>query len=121
MDDMQELIDRYIAVWNEADPARRRALIARTWAAGARYLDPLMAGDGREGIDAMIAGVQQRFPGLRFSLIGAPDGHNDRIRFRWALGPAGGEAVVEGTDFATVASDGLLASVTGFIDRAPAA
>ena len=45
--DVTTTIDRYIAVWNETDPVRRRGLIADTWTADASYLDPFMAGDGR--------------------------------------------------------------------------
>ena len=43
MSDATHVIDRYIAIWNETDPARRRDLIARTWSEDASYLDPLMA------------------------------------------------------------------------------
>jgi hypothetical protein len=38
---------------------RRLALIAETFSDGADYLDPLVRGDGQEGINAMIAAVQQ--------------------------------------------------------------
>ena len=31
MENPTDLIDRYIAMWNETDAERRRALIARTW------------------------------------------------------------------------------------------
>ena len=34
-------------------------------------------------------------------------------------GPAAGPAVVEGVDFCTLAPDGRLASVVGFIDKMP--
>lgn len=37
----------------------------------------------------------------------------------WSLGPASGPSVVEGVDFCTLAPDGRLASVVGFIDKAP--
>lgn len=39
-----DLVDRYIAVWNETNTVRRRALIEETWADDASYVDPLMAG-----------------------------------------------------------------------------
>ncbi len=119
MDDLKDLVDRYIAIWNDTDAASRRALIARTWTEDARYLDPLMAGEGHVGIDGMIAAVQQRFPDFRFSLLGSPDAHADRLRFSWALGPQGGEAIVKGTDFAVI-KDGKLQAVTGFLDQVPA-
>ena len=40
MNTLTDLIDRYIAAWNETDGGRRRDLIARTWTAEASYLDP---------------------------------------------------------------------------------
>ena len=113
------LIDRYIACWNEADPARRHALVAATFTGDASYVDPMMQGDGQAAIDAMIAAAQQHFPGHRFSRRGTPDAHHDRLRFAWDLTPEGGAPVAGGTDVAVVAPDGRFATVTGFIDFAP--
>ena len=79
-----------------------------------------MAGRGHAEVDALIAGVQQRFPQFRFSLIGKPDGFGDKVRFSWALGPAGADAPIKGTDFVQV-EQGRLKSVTGFLDQVPAA
>jgi hypothetical protein len=113
--DATAIAERYIALWNEGDPSRRRRLIAQTWTEDARYVDPLMRGDGYGEIDAMIAAVQQRFPGHRFVLKGTPEGYADRIRFGWTL--ASDSAVVaHGTDFGVVAPDGRLRDVTGFLD-----
>ena len=53
------------------------------------YRDPMMQGDGHDGVAALIDGVQQRFAGFRFSLKGQPDGFEDHIRFSWDLGPEG--------------------------------
>jgi hypothetical protein len=119
MTDTTALIDNYIAIWNEADPQRRRELIAQTWTEDATYVDPMLTGAGHDGIDTMIAGAQQQFPGLRFELAGAPDAHHDRVRFTWHLkAEAGGDPVAIGSDFAVVA-DGRLQSVTGFLDLVP--
>jgi len=116
------LVDRYIAAWNEADPARRRALVAETFEAAARYVDPVAQAEGVEHIDAMIAAVQQRFAGLRFSWVGKVDAHNDRLRFQWALAAAGGdEPLVIGTDIAELSADRRMQTVTGFFDKLPAA
>lgn len=118
MSEFTDLIDRYLMAWNETDPDQRRRLIAGAFTEDARYLDPLMAGDGRAAIDGMIAAVQERFPGYRFRRKGEVDGHHDRVRFSWELAPEGGPVFVDGTDFAVVA-DGRLATVTGFLDRQP--
>ena len=114
-------IAAYVATWNETDAARRQAAIARAWEATGRYRDPLMASEGHAGIDAMLAGVQARFPGFVLKRTSKVDSHNDWVRFAWSLGPEAGPAVVEGVDFCALAPDGRLASVVGFIDKMPAA
>jgi len=116
MPDINTVVESYIAMWNEPDPDRRRALVAQTVTEDASYVDPLMSSDGIDGIDAMIAGVQQQFPGHSFKLLSGPDAHNDRTRFSWALGPDGGDTVAVGIDFATIADDGRLRAVTGFLE-----
>jgi len=117
MTEHTDLIDRYFAAWNATDAAERRALIAETYAEQARYLDPLLQGEGRDGIDAMIASVHARFPGHRFRRTSGVDAHNDRARFSWELAPESGAPVVGGTDFVVIA-DGRLQAVTGFFDQA---
>lgn len=121
MSDPTALADRYIAAWNETDAGRRQALVAAAWTEDAQYRDPKLAGDGQAGIHAMIGQVHATFPGHRFHRTGPVDAHGDRLRFAWALAPEGGPPLVCGTDFAVVAADGRLASVTGFFDAAPAA
>jgi hypothetical protein len=115
-----DLIDNYIALWNETDTVRRRDLIARTWTEDAVYVDPMMRGEGHIGIDVMIAGVQAQFPGFRFRRISEVDAHNDRVRFGWELGPEDGPALAGGVDFGVV-SGGRLQAITGFLDFAPTA
>ena len=113
-------IAAYVSSWNETDPARRQAAIARAWVASGTYRDPLMTSDGPAGIDAMLAAVQARFPGFVLKRVSAVEAHNGSARFSWSLGPASGPAVVEGVDFCALAADGRLASVVGFIDKMPA-
>jgi hypothetical protein len=120
MTNTTDLIDRYIAMWNETDGERRRALIARIWTDGGSYVDPLMQGDGPAGIDAMVAGVQARFPGHRFRRTGPVDAHNGHVRFAWHLAPEAGPALAARVDFGVIAPDGRLASITGFLDQVPA-
>jgi hypothetical protein len=120
MIDAASIATRYIALWNEADPGRRKALMADLWAEAGTYRDPLMQGEGRDQIDALIAGVQGQFPSFRFALVGQPDGYGDQVRFSWQLGPEGSDGPIKGTDFATL-ENGRLKSVVGFLDQVPAA
>jgi hypothetical protein len=87
MTDVNAIASRYIDLWNERSPDRRRDMLAANWTSDARYVDPLMSGDGRDGVDALISGVQQRFPDFRFRLIGEPNGFGDHLRFSWASAP----------------------------------
>jgi hypothetical protein len=121
MNTLTDLIDRYIATWNETDGGQRRDLIARTWTENASYLDPVLQGEGRDGIDAMIVGVHERFPGHRFRRTGDVDSHHDRVRFTWELASEEGAAVVSGTDFGVVTLDNRLQAITGFFDHVRAA
>ena len=119
MPEITEVIDTYMAAWNETDEARRLELVTRAWAPDASYVDPLMSGEGHSGISAMIAAAQQQFPGHRFELSFGPDAHNHKVRFAWRLlGPDGGGPVAAGADFGALAGDGRLESVTGFLEQA---
>ena len=122
MTDVKLVAKSYIDLWNERAPQRRREMLATNWTSDARYVDPLMAGDGHDGVDALIAGVQQRFPDFSFRLIGEPNGYGDHVRFHvrfsWGLGPDGVDSPIKGTDFA-VLKGGRIRSITGFLDQIP--
>jgi hypothetical protein len=115
------VVDSYFAMWNETDPPRRREIIAGAWTPDANYSDPLFTASGAAGLDALVAGVHQQYPGYRFRLAGAVESHHDRARWGWELaGPDGGAPVARGVDFALLAPDGRLREVTGFFAPASA-
>ncbi len=118
MIEAQTVAQNYIAFWNAADPQERRRRFAEGWSETARYADPLMRGSGAEEIGELAAAAQQRFPGYVFRLIGRADGHGDYVRFRWALGPDGAEAPIEGSDVVRL-TQGRIAEVIGFLDKVP--
>jgi hypothetical protein len=116
---MNDLIDRYLACWNETDSNTRRNLITKTWADDANYIDPLVDARGHDAINAAIAATQGQFPGHVFTLAGPVDVHHDVARFSWGLGRDGDEPLVIGSDVASVSADGRLARVVGFLDKVP--
>ncbi|RJL22951.1 nuclear transport factor 2 family protein [Bailinhaonella thermotolerans] len=121
MSDINELVRRYLAAWNETDATARRTALAEVFAADAAYTDPLVSVRGLDGLDATIAAVQGQFGGLVFSLAGDVDAHHDIARFTWHLGPEGGEPIAVGFDVASVGGDGRITQVLGFLDKVPAA
>lgn len=116
---MSDLIDRYLACWNETSPQRRRQLIDELWTEEATYCDPLAAVRGRDAIDATVAAVQAQFPGFVFTAGGPVDAHHNQARFSWGLGPDGAEPVVEGFDVVVLDADGRIETVLGFLDKVP--
>ncbi len=120
MPDPKSVALQYLHAWNETDPDRRARLLRDGWTEDARYVDPLMHARGVHEIDGLIAGVHDRFPGFRFSLLGEPNGHGEHVRFSWSLGPANAEPPIEGSDVIEL-QQGRIARVIGFLDRVPAA
>ena len=121
MSNVNEAVVRYISVWNERDAKRRRALVAETWTEDGSYVDAHRRGRGHDEIDAMLATAQAQFPGYRVNLISGIEAHNDFARFSYAAGgTAEAPLYIGGTDFVTLAPDGRLRAVVGFVDAAPA-
>ena len=116
---MQEIIDRYIAAWNETDAEACSALVWSLWAADGSYTDPLADVRGPDEIAGLIGAAQQQFPGLVFTLGGPVDANHHQARFTWHLGPGGGEPIVIGFDVAVLNGGGQIGSVYGFLDKVP--
>ena len=116
------VVKRYGAIWNESDPGKRRDLIGQTFTEDATYLDPMLAGEGHAGMEAMIDGVQAQLPGARVSLTSEPDEHHDWVRFSWKLVlPGEVDSFIEGTDVGQIGPDGRFERIVGFLDKVPAA
>nr|WP_280672082.1 nuclear transport factor 2 family protein [Kitasatospora sp. MAP12-44] len=121
MSDLNDVVARYLDIWNEADAGKRTAAIADLFAQGATYTDPLAAVEGLEGIAAVITGAREQFQGFAFNQYGTVDAHHNIVRFGWELVPAaGGENIVIGFDVAAVDDSGKIKSVSGFLDKVPA-
>jgi hypothetical protein len=90
MIDVAQIVDGYIAVWNETDGAARQALIAAGWTEDVSYTDPMADVSGREALDGLVAAVQAQFPGFVFRRLGEVEAHHEFLRFSWEAGPADG-------------------------------
>ncbi|MBS0522634.1 MAG: nuclear transport factor 2 family protein [Proteobacteria bacterium] len=121
MSNVNEVVVRYLAAWNEREPKKRRELVAKTWAEDGTYVDAARDGKGHDSLDAMIATAQGHFPGYRLNLASGIELHHDYVRFSWAAGgTTDAPLFIKGTDFVVLAGDGRIKSVVGFTDAAPA-
>ena len=121
MSNVNEVVVRYLAAWNEREPTKRRALVAKTWSEDGTYVDAARDGKGHDSLDAMIATAQGHFPGYRLNLASGIEVHHDYLRFSWAAGgTADAPLFIKGTDFVVLDGSGRIKSVVGFTDAAPA-
>ncbi|MFI6010270.1 nuclear transport factor 2 family protein [Streptomyces sp. NPDC051243] len=119
-------VARYFEAWNAREPEALARAVATAWNPLGGYTDLLADVHGHEGIVAVVAAAQARFPGFAFRLTGSVDGHHDTARFSWELvSETGGTPSEEGSaplagfDVITLDPEGRIWSVLGFLDRAP--
>jgi SnoaL-like domain len=121
MANINQIVVSYLAAWNERDGKRRRDIVAKTWAEDGTYVDRVRHGEGHGSIADMIGAAQEHFPGYQLCLASSIETHGAYVRFSWqTVGSAQAPLRIAGTDFATIAKDGRLKSVVGFVDAAPA-
>ncbi|MCL8016995.1 nuclear transport factor 2 family protein [Streptomyces sp. AS02] len=114
-------VARYFEAWNAREPETPALAVTTAWTPFGGCTDPMADVRGFEGIVAVVAAAQARFPGFVFRLTGSVDGHHDTARFSWELvSEADGSAPVAGSDVITLDGDGRIVSVLGFLDRVPA-
>jgi hypothetical protein len=111
MDDLSTLIDRYVAVWNEADPPARRRRIAAVWAPDGSTCHRLLDARGYEAIESRVAGSWDRW--LRdgryvFRAVSAVS-HHRAIKLNFAmLATESGRVEANGLSYLLVDKDGRI-------------
>lgn len=114
----QAVLDAYNAAWGEPDVDARRALLQLAWADDGVYTDPMTVAEGREALIEWISVMHQQFPGCGIQQTGDVDEHHRCVHFTWDF-TVGGTPVLSGRDFAELAPDGRLQSITGFYPPPP--
>lgn len=117
----KETIETYTSAWNETDENKQRTLLARVWADGATYTDPMAHAAGAEELVALVNQFQQQMPGAKIVQTSAIDEHHGRLRFGWALVGPDGSRTMEGIDVGELAEDGRIKSILGFFGPLPPA
>jgi hypothetical protein len=137
MTDANQLADRYVELWNEPDPDRRRAIIAELWTEdGAHILQPpaevreiasrpgigltaRLEARGHAALEARATSAYEEFiaPG-EFSFQRQDDAERlaDVVKFRWQMVSTSGEVAGAGLEFLVLAPDGRIRSDYQFIE-----
>ena len=120
---LANLVDRYVAVWNEPDAERRHAGIAALWGENGGYRTQSIAAHGHDAIVTHIAEVYEEFVrtgGFVFRATHAADGYHDAVRVRWEMIPAvGGASAGGGFDLLILDGDGRIQCDYQFLDPPP--
>jgi SnoaL-like domain len=106
-------------VFEENDPARRRAAIDEIFSDDGVFYDP--SGGiyrGRDAIDRVAGAIRTTHPDFRYQPIAEPEEVGNGGRIRWVEGRPGEAPVNAGTDF-IIAQDGRIAAVYLFFDQLP--
>ncbi|MEV4510966.1 hypothetical protein AB0K00_18585 [Dactylosporangium sp. NPDC049525] len=135
--DLQDLTDRYVAVWGEPDADRRRTAIRELWsddavhvlqppqelrqaAAGLGFDRLVLEARGHAELESRVARAYQEFvaPGtFVFRSRGDADRLRDVVKFRWEMMPRdGGAAAGVGLEILVLGADGRIVSDYQFIE-----
>lgn len=117
----EAMIDKYVASWNEPDPAERRRVIDDIWSPDGVYMNATTEFRGPNGIEQAVTQAYDAFTanGYRFRVASVQTNH-DAVRYQWEMVPAaGGEPDSIGTHVAVLGKEGRLISDHQFIDKPP--
>ncbi|HEY0301824.1 MAG TPA: nuclear transport factor 2 family protein [Rhizomicrobium sp.] len=106
-------------VFDERDPARRRAAIGELYTEDCVFVDPKGAHSGHAALDGAVAALHEFLPGHVFRQVGAPQAIAGAGRLAWSSGPPGDGPRVTGLDLIVV-RDGRIAALYTFLDPHPA-
>jgi hypothetical protein len=133
-----ELVERYVAMWNDRDRDARSAAVHELWAQdGAHilqppedmlgevqrigFVNPVLEARGYDALEARVARAHQEFVAsgeFRFRPRDRAVQVGDVIKFGWEMVPAaGGSAAATGAEFLLLDTQGRIRCDYQFIDR----
>jgi hypothetical protein len=121
MDNVETMIERFVACWNEPDAAVRRQVIDELWAEDGTYRNASTEFAGARRVEEAVGEAYEAFGanGFVFTLASVDTNH-DAVRYRWEMVPAtGGPPDSIGTHVAMIGADGRFVSDHQFIDKPP--
>jgi len=116
---MDAFIERYVSMWNEADPAKRRALIEALWTFDGANYTKAAAHHGHDALEKRVTASWEKSVRNAGCLFRARrhDVHHDAVRFVWEMVDANdGRVRAVGTEFLILDKAGLIRSDFQFVE-----
>src|SRR3954451_9031812 len=85
---LDAFVDRYIAMWNDPDPAQRRATIVAQWAPDAGNYTLNLAAEGLDAIETRVTDAYEKYVATgrhRFQIHQPPVAHHGAVRIWWEM------------------------------------
>jgi len=116
---MNDFIERYVGMWNEADPARRRRTIEELWAPDCVNFTKSGEHRGYEALDKRVRLSWETWGRDAACLFRTRhyDAHHGAVRFTWEMVNAGeGKLRSVGIEFLRLAPDGRIREDYQFVE-----
>jgi hypothetical protein len=100
--EVQKLADRYVAVWNETDPAARRKTIVELWAPDGQHYMGTIEARGHEALEKRVSSSHEKnvkVGGNRFRPVGRAQALRNVVTFNWEMVSGSGEVASAGVGF----------------------
>lgn len=120
MGNSDDLVTRYLAVWNELDEGVRAAAAKDIWAEDALYANQGQEFHGRAGVNDAVSEAVDSFvkQGFVFTL-GRFEENHAAARLTWVMVPAaGGDPAATGTQYWVRDANGLIKTDYQFVETA---
>ncbi len=112
MSELNQLVNRYMALWHEPDAELRRQSITELWVEDGAQFTRLREIRGYQALVERVSTAYEKFvktEGFLFRLSSDVDAHHNAVKFTWEMVPAaGGEAAAVGTIFLLLSDDGRI-------------
>ena len=106
-----DIIEKHFSIWRD----KKLSLIQEVYATDIEITDPHAIAHGHQEAEALITGLQAKFPERRFRLRKPIEGHHHIARLFWAFGPDEEQEQVTGQDV-LILENGKITKLLIFID-----
>jgi hypothetical protein len=122
---LREFIHRYVAMWHEPDPRRRRDIVQGLFTEDAEDYTTQTVARGLDEIHARVTRAYEEWVAAKsyvFEPTGNTGAHHHLVKFFWQMRPRSGGLIVSvGLDIFVLREDGRIRTLYQFIEPTPAA
>ena len=110
---VEEMINKYVAAWNNSGPEEFKKAFAEVWATNATYTDPDFDLEGVDGISGLAQASLEKFPGRVFYVVIPPGSHHNTCLYTWG-GDIPGIGSRQGQDYIEFNSEYKITRLVSF-------